>query len=204
MLLYYLVGPLDRVQLVPRAVTERREGDRNFWVRLSRAIMRRPVLFAAGTTALLLVLAAPVTALDVGPGSNKGIPQNLAAVRGLDVIGDAVGDGALAPTELVVDTGREGGAADAAVRAAFGTPRGRARAGSRGRGGSTSGAAGRFVDPSRRYVRLIVTGQSEYGSPAALHFVDRLRDGSSRPPAFPAASTPTPAAGRPGARTSWT
>ena len=174
-LLYYLVAPLDRVRLVPQAVTERREGDRNFWVRLSRAIMRRPVLFAVGTTALLLALAAPVMALDVGPGSNKGIPQDLAAVRGLDVIGDAVGDGALAPTELVVDTGRAGGATEPAVRAALarlvsGLARDPEVA------AVQTGAARRFVDPTRRYARLIVTGKSEYGSPAALRFVDRLRE----------------------------
>jgi uncharacterized membrane protein YdfJ with MMPL/SSD domain len=171
-LVYYLVRPLDRIRLVPRAVSERREGDRNFWVRLSRAIMRRPVLFAAGTTALLLALASPVLALDVGPGSNRGIPQDLQAVRGLNVIGGAVGDGALAPTEIVVDTGRAGGdpvARAAVVRLVAGLERDPEVA------AVQTGSAPRFADATGRYLRLIVTGKSEYGSPAALSFVDRLR-----------------------------
>src|SRR5829696_4832485 len=118
-LLYYLAAPLDRIRLVPRRIVRGREGERNFWVRLAGAIMRRPVVFAVGTTALLLALASPVLALDVGPGSNKGIPQDLEGVRGLNLIGRAVGEGALAPTELVVDTGRVGGVRDRAVEGAF-------------------------------------------------------------------------------------
>ena len=174
-LLYYLVRPLDRIRLVPRVVSERREGDRNFWVRLSRAIMRRPVVFAAGTTALLLALASPVLALDVGPGSNKGIPQDLEAVRGLNVIGDAVGEGALAPTEIVVDTGRFGGARNpdvqqAQTRLVDGLRRDAETA------DLQAGWSPPFVDTTGRYLRLTVIGKSEYGSPAALRFVDRLRD----------------------------
>ena len=45
---------LDRVRLLPRRVTERRDAEHNFWVRLSRWIMRRPVLVAAATVALLI------------------------------------------------------------------------------------------------------------------------------------------------------
>ena len=37
-------------------------------------IMRRPALFAAGTTALLLALAAPVLALELGPGLERRRP----------------------------------------------------------------------------------------------------------------------------------
>jgi uncharacterized membrane protein YdfJ with MMPL/SSD domain len=173
-LLYYLAAPLDRVRLVPRRVAERREAERNFWVRLSGAIMRRPVLFAALTIALLLALASPVLALDVGPGSNKGIPQELESVRGLNVIAGAVGEGALAPSELVVDTGAAGGATEPAVREAVARLEARLVADPEiadVRGGESR----QFVDPTGRYRRLTAIGRSEYGSPAALRFVDRLR-----------------------------
>src|ERR671935_174846 len=54
-LLYFIGAKLDGVRLLPRAVIERREDeDRNFWVRLSRAIMRRPVVFAAATITVLV------------------------------------------------------------------------------------------------------------------------------------------------------
>jgi len=68
-LLYWLEDRLDRVRLVPRKVIERREDqEQNFWVRLAGAIMRRPIVFAAGTVALLVALALPMTALEMGPG----------------------------------------------------------------------------------------------------------------------------------------
>jgi uncharacterized membrane protein YdfJ with MMPL/SSD domain len=185
-LLYYLAAPLDRVRLVPRAIARRREGERNLWVRLARTIMRRPALFAAGTIALLLALASPVLALDVGPGSNKGIPQGLEAVRGLNVIAAAVGEGALAPTELVVDTGRAGGVREPAVRQAVSRLEGRLGADPEV-ADVQSGPAPQFVDPSGRYLRLTVVGVSEYGSQPALRFVDRLRDRIVPAAGFPGA-----------------
>ena len=51
-LLHLLGARLDRVHLVPARVIERRDAEDNFWWRLSRTIMRRPVLFATGATAL--------------------------------------------------------------------------------------------------------------------------------------------------------
>ncbi|MBW3592338.1 MAG: MMPL family transporter [Actinobacteria bacterium] len=173
-LLYYLAARLDAVRLLPRAVTERRERERNAWSRLAHTIMRRPVVFAAGTAALLLALAAPVLDIELGPGSNSGIPQDLEGVRGLNIVGDAVGEGAIAPTVVVVDTGRPGGASDPAVTSALA----RLTAGLQAdpEVAAVEYAPGpRHVDPSGRYVRLDVVGESEYGAPAALEFVDRLR-----------------------------
>src|SRR5919109_3128098 len=98
-LLYFVGGKLDRVGL-KRIVERRADDEHNFWPRLARRIMRRPVLFAAGTIALLLAFAAPVAALDLGPGSNEGIPSDLESIRGLDILSTAVGEGATAPTAI--------------------------------------------------------------------------------------------------------
>jgi RND superfamily putative drug exporter len=38
------------------------------------------------------------------------------------------------------------------------------------------GSGPQYVDPTGRYFHVNVIGKSEYGSPPALHFVDRLRD----------------------------
>src|SRR5439155_1471036 len=82
-LLYYLGDRFDRVRLVPRRLIERREDEEhNMWARLARTIMRRPVLVASVAIVLLLAATAPVMALQLGPGSNQGIPQNLQAVEG--------------------------------------------------------------------------------------------------------------------------
>jgi putative drug exporter of the RND superfamily len=187
-LLWFLAGKLDRVRLLPRGVIERRDSEENMWYRLARTIMRRPAVFAAGTIVALLLLALPVFALELGPGSNKGIPQDLEGVRGLNIISDAVGEGAIAPSTIVVDAKRPGGVESSAVSAAVerliarleGDPevaRVDFRPGER-----------QYVDESGRYLRLDVVGRSEYGSPPALDFVDRLRGDIIPDARFPAGS----------------
>jgi putative drug exporter of the RND superfamily len=174
-LLYFLGAKLDRVRLVPKRVLERRDAEYNFWMRLARSIQRRPVFFAVGASTILLALALPVMDLELGPGSNKGIPQDLEGVQGLNVISDAVGEGALAPTAIVGDTGSPGGVDSAGVRAAIGD----LMAGLREDpevARVTFDDTPQHVDSTRRYFQVEVIGKSEYGSPPALDFVDRLRD----------------------------
>jgi putative drug exporter of the RND superfamily len=185
-LLWFLASPLDRVRLIPKRIAERRANEeRNMWVRLSRTIMARPLLFAATTTAVLVLVALPVFTMQVGPGSNEGIPQDLEGIRGLNIISEELGGGALAPTAVVVDTGRPGGASDPAVQAAL------ARLGE-GLGADPEVAGVVFdpgdpqsVDATGRYLHVQVIGESEYGRPAALDFVERLRDDIVPAAAFP-------------------
>jgi uncharacterized membrane protein YdfJ with MMPL/SSD domain len=184
-LLYWLEDRLDRIPLVPRRIVERREDqERNFWARLAGTIMRRPIVFAIGSTAVLLALATPLTALELGPGSNEGVPQNLESVEGLNILAGAVGDGAISPTKIVIDTGRPGGAGDPGVQAA------KERLASLLRGDSEVAevvAAGpETVDRSRRYLQVDAIGKHEYGLPQSQEFVDRLRDVIIPAAAFPA------------------
>ena len=174
-LVYFLVNSLDRVRIVPNAVLDRRNSEYNFWVRLSRWVMRHPVAVAGGTVAALVALAIPVFWLSVGPGSNKGIPQNLEGVKGLNVIADAVGEGALAPTAIVGDTGQAGGVDSTAVRTAIGNLEQGLRADPEV-ARVQFGSGPQYVDPTGRYFHIEVIGKSEYGSPPALDFVHRLRD----------------------------
>ena len=184
-LLYWLEDRLDRVRLVPRRITDRRDDPENgFWPRLARAIMRRPAVFAAATTAGLLLAAAPVLALQLGPGSNQGIPQDLEAVQGLTILSGAVGEGALSPSEVVVDTGRVGGSAEPQVQAAVG----RLIAGLEADPEITHVAYGngpQFRDATGRYLHLQATGRHEYGLPESQDFVGRLRDEIVPGAAFP-------------------
>jgi RND superfamily putative drug exporter len=186
-LLSLLGRRLDAVHLLPHAWLERRASrERGFWPALARTIMRRPVLFAAGTSTFLLVLAAPVLALELGPGSNQGIPKRLEAVQGLDRLAASVGAGATAPTNVVVDTGEAGGANDPQVRAALGRLRS-------GLVADSQVAAVRFdererqhVDATGRYLNVEVIGREEYGKPESLDFVTRLRDDLVPRAGFPA------------------
>jgi RND superfamily putative drug exporter len=137
--------------------------------------MRRPVWFLAGTTALLLLLASPVLALDLGPGSNKGIPSNLSAVKGNDVLTQALGAGAVAPMDIVVDTGRAGGALSDPTRAALfrllkllqGDPE---------VAGINFAEGPQYTDDTARYLHAQITTKHEYGSNEAAALVHRLRD----------------------------
>jgi uncharacterized membrane protein YdfJ with MMPL/SSD domain len=183
-LLYFLGAKLDQVRLVPKRVLERRDAEFNFWMRLARSIQRRPVFFAVGATTILLALAAPVLSLQLGPGSNKGIPQNLEGVQGLNVISDALGEGALAPTVIVGDTGQPGGVDSAGVRVAIGDLMKGLRADPEV-AAVTFDDTRQHVDPTGHYFQVEVIGKSEYGSPPALDFVDRLRDGIIPAAGFP-------------------
>jgi RND superfamily putative drug exporter len=175
-LLYFLAARLDGVRLIPKRIVERRaDPEQNMWVRLSRAIMKRPAVFAATTSAFLVLLALPVLTLEVGPGSNEGIPQDLEGIRGLNIVSEELGDGALAPTAIVIDTGRAGGAEDAAVQDALGRLQEGLAADPEVVRVAFDPASPQSVDPTGRYLHAEVTGKSEYGVPAALDFVDRLR-----------------------------
>jgi len=185
-LLYFLGGPLDRVRVVPRRVLDRRaDEERNFWVRLSGWVMRRPLAIAVGATALLLLLALPVTQLQLGPGSNQGIPSDLESVQGLRVMSDTVGEGALAPTDIIVDTGRPDGYRDPGVRDGML----RLEQGLRADievADVRFGTSRQYRDPTGRYLHLQATGRHEYGLPPSQEFVDRLRDDVIPVAGFPA------------------
>ena len=83
-----LVGTrLERVRLLPKRMLERRaDTEHGFWARLAHAIMRHPWPVAIATTSFLILLTLPVLTLQLGPGSNEGIPKRLESVQGLDVL----------------------------------------------------------------------------------------------------------------------
>jgi RND superfamily putative drug exporter len=175
--LLFLVGAsFDRVRLVPRSVVSHRaDTEHGFWPGLARAIMRRPVIFAGATSLALLALASPVLDLALGPGSNKGIPQRLESMRGYAVLTEAVGAGATAPTDVVLDTGRPDGVDDPDLRAAVA----RLVTGLRADPEVAAVQLGRgrqYVDPTGRYLHVQVIGRHEYGTPQAMDAVHRLRD----------------------------
>jgi putative drug exporter of the RND superfamily len=145
------------------------------WARLARTIMRRPVLFLAAGTAVLVVLALPAFSIELSPGSFSSLASTQPSTVGLGQLRDAVGAGAVAPTHVVVDTGAPGRANRADVRAAID------RLGDRLvlDGEPLIVASGReppYVDGSRRYARVVVAGRHEYGAQESQRFVGRLRD----------------------------
>jgi len=192
---------LERVRLLPSSVLERRaDHERGFWARLARTIMRYPKAFAIGTTALLLLVAAPVLALEVGPGSNEGVPQELESVQGLDVLTVAVGAGATAPTNIVIDTGRPGGANDLSLQSAVARLTAELDNDPQVASVRYRPDSRQYVDPTGRYLNLEVIGKEDYGKPESLEFVDRLRGEIVPLVAFPAGARVFAGGGPPSGR----
>ena len=151
------------------------ELERGMWSRIAWAILRHPIAYLVGGTALLLAAAAPALAIDLTPGTLSGVPSSLESSRGYELLREGVGTGVITPTSVIVDTGRPGGAGRPDVQ------RSMDRLGDRlfqdfdlvaiARGDDAP-----YVDETRRYTRLIAAGRYEYGATETRAFVERLRD----------------------------
>jgi len=161
---------MRRIELLPAA----RDLDHGFWSRLAGAIMRRPLLFLGVGAAVLVAAAVPAAWLQVTPGSIAALPRGNDSVRGIELLRDRVGAGALTPTEIVIDTGRADGTRAPAYRralarltnGAFRDPEAFITA---------SGERAPYVDPTGRYARVYVVGRHEYGDEQSQALVRRLR-----------------------------
>jgi putative drug exporter of the RND superfamily len=159
--------------------------DAGFWARLARSIMRRPRTVLALAASVLIAAAIPAAFLHVTPGSLAALPQSPESVRALTVLRGAVGAGAISPTQIIVDTGRPGGARTdpvhgAVVRLAHELVR-----------DSevyvvAIGHRAPYVDAGGRYARLVVTGRHEYGDAPEQALVHRIRDALVPAARFPA------------------
>ena len=122
----------------------------------------------------LVAAAVPAAFLHVTPGSLAALPGQPESVRGLALLREGVGAGAISPTEIVVDSGRAGGARTPATRAAI-VRLAHELAHDPEVAVVAIGRAEPYVDPSGRYARVFATGRHEYGDPQEQAFVHRLR-----------------------------
>jgi uncharacterized membrane protein YdfJ with MMPL/SSD domain len=110
-LLSLLGTRVDRFRVVPRSLLQRRaSGAPGLWSRLAHSIMRRPIPYLVATSAVLIALAIPATELHVTGGDNRSTPPGTEAANGLLLLESRIGPGPLAPHQIVIDTGRPGGA----------------------------------------------------------------------------------------------
>jgi RND superfamily putative drug exporter len=158
-----------------RSLRSGRNVESGGWARLARAVMRRPVLFLATSTAILLTAALPAFALDLTPGSISAIPRSPESVRAYELLDSTIGPGGITPLHIVVDAGEPGAARRQHVGSAI-----ERLSELVFRDGETkvvaSGPEEPYVDPTGRYARLVVAGRHEFGDKATRRFVGRLRD----------------------------
>jgi RND superfamily putative drug exporter len=191
---------VNRLRIIPRRVLERRAARdvTGFWHGLATSIMKRPVLWFCAAGGLMLALALPAIGLALTAGDNRGVPLTTEATRGLHTLQTALGPGALAPHQIVVDTHREGGAADPEVVAAqerlvaelggdgeiipetivapAGVPAAQAR-------------QANLVDADGRVFQLRAAGRHDAGETPATELVDRIRDEFIPAARFPGGTT---------------
>ena len=119
-LLSLMGARVNRLRVIPRQIIEdRAKGKPGAWTRLAHSIMRRPVLYLLAAGGLMIGLALPVLGLHLTSGDNRGVPLTTQSTRGFALLRSTLGPGALAPNQLVIDTGRPGGAYSPAMLAAM-------------------------------------------------------------------------------------
>jgi uncharacterized membrane protein YdfJ with MMPL/SSD domain len=165
-----------------------RDASQGLWARLARSIMRRPLAYLAAGATVLVAAAVPVLDLQLTPGSTSGTPQSPESIRGFNILRDAVGPGAVAPAQVVIDSGRERGVRRPAVQAAIAELIAEVR---RDPEVARVDYAPRapYVDATGRYAYVSIAGKHEYGELAAQDFARRLRDDLIPSVGFPRGTT---------------
>ena len=177
---------VNRWRVVPKRVLERRQNvDQGMWARLAHSIMRRPIPYLVAGLAVMLALIIPATQLKLEGGDNRGVPKTTEATKGLALLERTLGPGSLAPNQIVVDTGRAGGARSAEATAqqrrlvaflardreidkrTILAPAGQSEAAAR---------KASLIDRTARYFQVRAAGHSDTGTQAAMDLVDRIRD----------------------------
>jgi RND superfamily putative drug exporter len=139
-----------------------------FWQRWTDAIMRRPLVFALGSAAVMLLLAVPALSLKTGDGALRQFPAGNETRVGAELAARQAGPGAAGPTQVLA-TFASGTAASPANRRAATAFAARAR-----RQPGVASVSPPRISRDRRSVLVGVVSRSDPESPAARAMVDRL------------------------------
>jgi putative drug exporter of the RND superfamily len=195
---------VNRFRVIPKGILEHRASGRTgVWSRLAHSIMRRPIPYLVVAGGLMIGLALPAFGLHVTSGDNRGVPLTKESTRGYALLRDTLGPGALAPNQIVIESGSRGGALAPSVIGAenrlvaelrrdpevkpstilspsllpLGTPAGRAIA-----------ERNSLLDRGSQVAQIRVAGHGDSGSKEAQGLVHRIRDTYIPGAGFPASS----------------
>ncbi len=107
----------DRVNRfrLPIVGRQREEGS-GLWAIVVRAVMRRPVIAAAGTALILVTIAAPVVRLHMGQADFTSFPDSLDAVQAVNLLNEKWPAGSTLDLSVVVTRADEAATKDAIGR----------------------------------------------------------------------------------------
>jgi RND superfamily putative drug exporter len=125
--------------------------------------MRRPVVVATATSALLLAIAAPALWIKTGGGGLRQLPPDSAARTGIAHVSAAAGEGAIGPLEVMVTPAE----AAPAVADRLAAMRDRIARVPSVDGGSAMVVAQPIEDPEDRSVRQLVDEVPQLAPPGA-------------------------------------
>jgi len=190
-LLAVLGRKINRFRVVPkRVLAARAEGRPGFWTRLSRSIMRRPIPYLVGASAVMIALAVPALGLHLTGGDNRGVPLTTESTRGLAILEGTLGPGALAPNQIAVDTHTPGGANQpqmvAAERRFVAVVRKDPEVDPKtiqapvllggGHGSVARAQRANLIDGDAQVVQIRVAAREDAGTNGSMDLVHRLRD----------------------------
>jgi RND superfamily putative drug exporter len=164
------------------------------WTRLASSIMRRPVQYVLCAGGVLIALAVPALQLHLTGGDSRDSPHGTEATEGLYVLKGTVGPGALAPHQIVVDTGVRGGASSPATVAAELRLAGALRRDPRIQPSTVQAPAlvspavarqASLIDAAGRALQVRAAGRTEAGAFDAEDLVHAIRDRYIRAAGFP-------------------
>ncbi|HEY5052879.1 MAG TPA: MMPL family transporter [Solirubrobacterales bacterium] len=182
---------VNRFRVIPKWILENRaSGKPGAWSRLAHSIMRRPIPYLVVAGGLMIGLALPALKLHLTSGDNRGVPLTKESTKGFALLRDTLGPGALAPNQIVIETGRHGGAYSAPVVAAENRLIAELRRdpevepatiqapsllppGPRGR---LVAERDSLVDKSGQIIQIRVAGEGDSGTESAQDLVHRIRD----------------------------
>ncbi len=186
--LFSYLGRRGVVSFGPPGLFARQGPHGSRWERITRTVMRRPMVVASAAVALLALGATSIFWLQLTPGSVVAVPHDLASTKALTLITDRIGPGLITPNEIVLDFG----ATHLANTAPYAADRLRL-AKSILRDAEVFAVAidskPPFVDSSGRYEQILVLGRHEFGAEASQAFVRELRDDYLAHTAFPSSTT---------------
>jgi uncharacterized membrane protein YdfJ with MMPL/SSD domain len=93
-----IIGRLTRRRSVPKPGP-------SFWERWSAMLMKRPLPFAIGATAVMLALAVPALSMKIDNAAVAMFPEDFETRVGFDLASEAAGPGSMGQIQLVVDAG---------------------------------------------------------------------------------------------------
>ncbi len=74
-----------------------------FWGRITRIVMRRPVISLVASVGLLLLLAIPYLNIELGTSGVSALPDDLESKQAYTILATDFAAGRIAPVEIVVD-----------------------------------------------------------------------------------------------------